>query len=125
MTDVAAPHRTRGHVSRHHATATPQSGSVPLPFAILALALAHVFDLGSYVLMTSLHGPSSEANPLVANLAATLGLPGLTLAKALAVVLGACVFIVLAPEHRKLAMTVLVFGILAGLVGGLTNLATI
>ncbi len=125
MTDVAAPHRTRGYPSRHDVTATPQSGSVPLPVAILFLVLAHVFDLVSYVVMTALHGPSAEANPLVANLAATLGLPGLTLAKALAVVLGACVFIVLAPEHRKLAMTVLVFGILAGLVGGLTNLATI
>jgi hypothetical protein len=125
MTDVAAPHRTRGYPSRHHVTATPQSGSVPLPFAILVLVLAHVFDLVSYVVMTGTHGPSAEANPLVANLAAQLGLPGLTLAKALAVVLGSCVFIVLAPEHRKLAMTVLVFGILAGLVGGITNLATI
>ncbi len=98
---------------------------MPLPVAILSLALAHVFDLVSYVVMTGLHGPSAEANPVVANLAAQLGLPGLTLAKALAVVLGSCVFIVLAPEHRKLAMTVLVFGILAGLVGGITNLATI
>jgi hypothetical protein len=125
MTYVAAPHRTRVYPSRHDATATPQSGSVPLPVAILFLALAHLFDLASYVVMTGLHGPSAEANPLVANLAAQLGLPGLTLAKVLAVVIGSCVFIVLAPQHRKLAMTVLVFGIAAGLVGGLTNLATI
>jgi hypothetical protein len=98
---------------------------MPLPVAIAFLALAHFFDLASFVVMTGRHGLAAEANPLVANLAQQLGLPGLTAAKILAVVLGSCVFIVLAPQHRRLAMTVLVFGVLAGLVGGLTNVASI
>jgi hypothetical protein len=98
---------------------------MPLPIAIAALVLAHLFDLASFVVMVGRHGLAAEANPLVANLAHELGLPGLTLAKVLAVVLASCVFIVLGPKNRRLAMTVLVFGVAAGLVGGLTNLASI
>lgn len=98
---------------------------MPVPIAIGALVFAHLFDLVSFVVMVGRHGLNAEANPLVRNLAEQLGLPGLTLAKILAVVLGACVFIVLSAENRRLAMTVLVFGICAGMVGGFTNLISI
>ena len=98
---------------------------MPLPLAIGALVLAHLFDLVSFMLMTSQHGLAAEANPIVVRLADELGMPGLTIAKVLAVTLGVCVFIVLAPKNRRLAMTVLIFGVVAGVVGGVTNLASL
>ena len=95
---------------------------VPVPLlAIALLALAHLFDLASFIVMTARHGLSAEANPIVARLAELFGLPGLTLAKLVAVALGASVFMVLGPKRPKLAMTVLVFGVAAGVVGGISN----
>jgi hypothetical protein len=98
---------------------------VPLPVAVVALVLAHLFDLLSFVVLTARHGLAAEANPIVVRLAEELGLPGLTLAKVAAVVLGASVFAILAPKRRGLAMTVLVFGVGAGLVGGVSNLISL
>ena len=125
MRAVDGRHRTAIDRTRHHATATAQSAAVPLPAAIAALVLSHLFDLVSFLVMTGRHGLSAEANPVVVRLAEQLGLPGLTLAKVVAVVLGASVFVILAPKRRRLAMTVLVFGVVAGLVGGVSNLASL
>jgi hypothetical protein len=97
---------------------------MPVPVAIAVLAAAHLFDLVSFIVMTSRHGLSAEANPVVVKLAEQAGLPGLTLAKLFAVILGASVFMVLAPKRPKLASTVLIFGIAAGVVGGITNVAS-
>lgn len=95
---------------------------MPLPLlAIGSLALAHLFDLASFIVMTGRHGLAAEANPIVYRLAEVAGLPGLTLAKVVAVSLGASVFFVLAPKRPKLAMVVLVFGVSAGVVGGVSN----
>ena len=96
-----------------------------LPLAIGALVLAHLFDLISFLVMTGRHGMAAEANPIVVRIADQLGMPGLTVAKLLAVILGVTVFVVLAPRSPKLAMLVLVFGVGAGLVGGLTHLASL
>jgi asparagine N-glycosylation enzyme membrane subunit Stt3 len=98
---------------------------MPLPVAIGALVLAHLFDLLSFIVLTARHGLAAEANPIVVRLAEELGLPGLTLAKFFAVVLGASVFAVLAPKRQRLAMTVLVFGVGAGLVGGFSNVISL
>ena len=98
---------------------------MPVPVAVAALVLAHLFDLVSFMAMVSRHGLMMEANPVVVRLAEQFGLPGLTLAKVLAVVLGASVFVVLAPNHRRLATMVLAFAIGAGVVGGLTNLISL
>jgi hypothetical protein len=98
---------------------------VPIPIAVGALAFAHLFDLLSFIILTGRHGMAAEANPVVVRVAEVLGLPGLTLAKIAAVVIGASVFVILAPHRRRLAMTVLVFGIVAGVVGGLSNLISL
>jgi hypothetical protein len=98
---------------------------MPVPVAVAVLALAHLFDLGSFIVMTRIHGLSAEANPVVVKLAQQAGLPGLTFAKIVAVVLGASVFMVLAPKRPKLAAVVLFFGIAAGVIGGISNLASI
>ena len=98
---------------------------MPLPIAVAALALAHLFDWISFLAMTARHGLAAEANPVVVQLFEQLGLPGLTLAKVLAVVIGASVFAALAPKNRRMAMSVLIFGVAAGVFGGVSNLATL
>jgi hypothetical protein len=98
---------------------------MPVPVAVAALAAAHMFDLLSFLVMTGRHTLTAEANPIVVRLAEQFGLPGLTIAKLVAVILGASVFVVLAPKRPKLAAAVLFFGIAAGVVGGVSNLASI
>lgn len=95
---------------------------MPVPIAIGLLALAHVFDWVTFMVMVNRHTLAAEANPLVKHLAEQLGMPGLTFAKIVAVWLGAAVFAILIPKNRKLAMLVLVFGVGAGIVGGVSNL---
>jgi hypothetical protein len=95
---------------------------MPVPIAIAVLALAHVFDWFTFMIMVGRHGLAAEANPIVRHLAEQLGAPGLTFAKIVAVWLAAAVFAILIPKNRRLAMVVLVFGIGAGLVGGISNI---
>lgn len=57
-------------------------------------------------------------------LAKGYGLPGPTVTKIAAVLLLGSVFLVLAPQRRRLASSVMVIGIAAGVVGGISNLAT-
>jgi hypothetical protein len=92
--------------------------------AIAVLAAAHLFDYGSFLVMTSRHGLAAELNPIVVALAQTVGLPGLTVAKIGAVALCAAVVLLIAPKRRKLAVMVLTVGIVTGFVGGLSNVAT-
>lgn len=96
---------------------------VPVAFAVLLIA--HLFDWASFVVMTSLHGLEAEANPIVVFLAQEVGLPGLTVVKLAVVVFGGAVFAVLAPQRRRLATALIIYGIAAGLVGGVSNVATI
>jgi hypothetical protein len=98
---------------------------LPQAISLVVLALAHSFDYFSFIVMVDRHGMSAEANPVVVMIAEAAGLPGLTLAKILTVAFAAGLAILIAQRHRRLAMGVLVFGISAGLVGGLTNVATI
>ena len=92
--------------------------------AIGALVLAHLFDLLSFVEMIGRHGLDAELNPLVVYLHGMVGVPGLAVAKMLSVAIGGTVFVILAPQRRRLAMVVLMFGIGAGLLGGVSNVAT-
>ena len=92
--------------------------------ALAALAAAHLFDLASFVVMTGRHGLAAELNPIVVMLAEGFGLPGLTIAKIASVVFLGAVFVVLSPKRRRLATSVLVIGIAAGLLGGISNIAS-
>ncbi len=98
---------------------------LPQLIAFSALALAHLFDFVSFVVMVQRHGLSAEANPIVVQIAQDAGLPGLTLAKLLTVGFAALILTILAPRRRRLAMALLVFGIAAGLIGGVSNIASI
>ena len=99
--------------------------TVPQLAAIGVLALAHLFDYASFLVMIGRHGLDAEANPVVVHLIQELGLPGVTVAKLVTVTFAALLALVIAPRRRRLAMTLITFGVVAGLVGGLTNIATL
>jgi hypothetical protein len=96
-----------------------------VPVSLAILLAAQLFDLLSFMVMTRLHGMGAEANPIVVLLHQELGLPGLTIVKLGVVLFGGAVFVMLAPKRRRLAMTVIFYGIAAGMIGGLSNVATI
>lgn len=97
-----------------------------MPVFFLALIAAHLFDLVSFVVMTERHGMAAEANPIVVMLAEQIGIGGLTVAKIASVLVGGSVFVMLAHgRRRRLAVGVVLFGVAAGMVGGLSNVATI
>ena len=98
---------------------------MPLLFSIGALAVAHLFDYVSFLLMVKRHGLAAEANPVVISVAEELGLPGVTLAKLAVVAFAALATVVLARRRRGLARAVVVLGVVAGLIGGLSNVATL
>jgi hypothetical protein len=98
---------------------------LPHPIALVILALAHLFDYASFLVMVDRHGLAAEANPIVVEIAQIAGLPGLTLAKVVTVTFAALLMILIAPRRRRVAMGLLLFGIAAGMVGGISNVATI
>jgi hypothetical protein len=93
--------------------------------ALLLLALAHAFDYLSFLVMTDRHGLTAEMNPLVVTVAQDFGLPGLTLAKLASVAfLGATAILLLRTNHRRVSIALLTVGIVAGVVGGFSNIAS-
>lgn len=101
------------------------SETVPQAISLVFLALAQLFDYVSFLVMVDRHGLAAEANPIVVLLAQETGLPGLTLAKVLTVAFAALLMTLIAPRRRGLAIGLLVFGIGAGLLGGVSNIATL
>lgn len=98
---------------------------MPLPAALGVLALAQFFDWASFLVMIARHGLGAEANPIVVTLVEATGLPGVTLAKVATVVFAALLAVLIAPRHRRMAMVLLTFGVAAGAVGGVSNIATL
>jgi hypothetical protein len=92
--------------------------------AIGFLVAAHLFDYVSFLVMTSRHGLGAELNPLVISLATDYGLTGLTLAKLGSVVFLALMVLILAPHRRKAAAALLTVGVFAGVLGGVSNIAS-
>jgi hypothetical protein len=89
------------------------------------LALAHLFDYTSFLVMVDRHGLDAELNPVVVLLAQAAGLPGLTIAKVVTVAFAAMLMLAIKPNRPRLAMGLLAFGVAAGLVGGFSNVLTI
>lgn len=98
---------------------------MPLPAALAVLALAHLLDWASFLVMIARHGLRAEANPIVVTLVEATGVPGVTLAKLATVAFAAGLAVLIAPRRRRMAMVLLSFGVVAGLVGGISNLATL
>jgi hypothetical protein len=93
--------------------------------ALGLLILAHLADYTTFVVMTAIHGPSAEANPLVATIFEDWGLPLLTVAKFATVLLVAAVFLVVGRDRPRVAAGVLAFGVFIGVLGAISNVATI
>ena len=93
--------------------------------ALVALIGAHAFDYVTFLVMVTHHGLQAELNPIVAWLARDYGLAGLTLAKGGAVTFLGGSVVLLAPRRRRIAAVLIVVGIAIGIVGGLSNIASI
>lgn len=98
---------------------------MPQAIGISILAIAHFFDYATFLVLVARHSIAAEANPVVVSIARSTGLPGLTLAKLMTVVLASSLTLVLWPRYPRLAMALLFFGVAAGLFGGLTNVASL
>ena len=97
-------------------------------YRLATLMLAQGLDLTTFVLMVRTHGVTAEANPLVAGLFVSLGIPAVVIAKSLLVVVVGSLGIAAAASGRTLAWRVaggvpIALAIAIGLVGGITNTA--
>jgi hypothetical protein len=124
---------------RHPSVANRPRGAVasPVPFkpnrigsamtlvALGVLAVAQLFDYVSFMVMIERHGLAAELNPIVVALADNVGLLGLTLVKAGAVIFLAFAVLLLMPRRRNVATAVLSVGVVLGVVGGVSNVLTI
>ena len=98
---------------------------MPQLFALVVLGVAHLFDYTSFLVMYARHGLGAEANPVVVYIFDLGGLSVLALAKILAVGVAALLMLVVATRHKRLALVMLLFGIGAGMIGGMSNIATL
>lgn len=92
---------------------------------LLALTLAQFADLLTFALMVDAHGIGMEANPVIVDMYGALGLPGLALAKLLAVVSVSGLYLVLRGPYPRSADLLVGVGIAAGAVGAVTNTLSI
>ena len=115
-----------GGTGRARARATVPAETALMSLAVLTVTMAQLLDLGTFARMIDLHGYAAEANPFVAGLLDSHGLPFAAVAKIAALSLIVAVIVVLGeradrPGHPRLARTIAALAVLAGLVGGLTN----
>ena len=102
-----------------------------MSLALVVVTAAQLLDLGTFVRMIGLHGPTAEANPLVAGLLVGHGVAFVAVAKIAGLALVVATIVVLAGRdgaplrHGRLAAMVAVAAIVAGLVGGWTNAGSI
>ena len=99
--------------------------TLPQAIGITVLAFAHFFDYATFVVLVSRHTLAAEANPIVRNIYMSTGIGGLTIAKFFTVVLAASMAVVIWPRYPRLAAVLLTFGVVAGLFGGLSNVASL
>lgn len=95
--------------------------------AVLTMSAAQLLDLVTFMTMVRTIGPMAEANPLVAILFGSYGLPMVAIAKVvlLALTTGIAAVLVRPPQHSRLVATVVAVAIVVGLVGGVSNMIAI
>ena len=89
------------------------------------LALAQLFDYVSFMFMIERHGLAAELNPIVVTLHQNVGMIGLTVVKASAVVFLASTATLLMTRRPNVAFGVLLVGMILGIVGGVSNVMTL
>jgi hypothetical protein len=97
-----------------------------MSLALIAVTLAQLLDLGTFLRMVSMHGAGAEGNPVVAHLLGDFGLPFVAVAKIAVLSVVVAVIVVLAgrenqARHRRLAATVVAVAVAGGIIGGLSN----
>ncbi len=93
--------------------------------ALVLLASAQMFDYLSFMVMIEKHGLAAELNPIVVTLHQNVGMVGLTVVKAGAVIFLAFAALLLIPRRPLVGASVLTVGIVLGIVGGVSNVITI
>jgi hypothetical protein len=94
--------------------------------ALVAIAIAQLADLMTFLRMITAGGFGMEANPIVIQLADTVGLENVVLLKLALIPFAAVVFVVLARVRAgRLAGSVLTVATLAGFVGAVSNILTV
>ena len=101
-----------------------------MTLALLAVTVAQMLDLGTFVRMVAMHGSAAEANPLVASLLGHFGVLFVAVTKIAALAVVVAVIAVLAgrgeqPRHRRLVAAVVAIAVGAGVLGGLSNAVVI
>ena len=102
-----------------------------MPLRLATLLAAQLFDAGTFIVMVRADGPTSEANPLTAGLLLSHGLAILVLLKlAIVVLVGALTVAGVARNGGRgawafVAWVPLGLAITFGVLGGVTNAATI
>jgi len=99
-----------------------------LPFRVLAVTAAQLFDFATFTIMVERHGIAAEVNPLVAHSFLGFGMPMVALLKVLLIVLLGSIIVVLDPRNRPagrfargIAAAIAVLAVVAGLFGGISN----
>lgn len=98
---------------------------MPAVLTVAALAAAQAFDFVSFLVMTRRHGLAAELNPLVVMIAEAFDLRALAILKLAVIAYVAITVAILAKRRPRLAGSVLAVGVVAGIAGGLSNLASI
>jgi hypothetical protein len=96
-----------------------------VPAVLLAVAVAQLGDVVTFVRMISVRGWAAESNPLVHETAALAGFPGLVLVKIAGIVLVVSTFAILARSNRRLAAIVAGVGVVAGIIGATSNVISV
>jgi hypothetical protein len=92
---------------------------------LLAVGIAQAGDLLTFMRMIAVRGPAAEANPIVAHLLVSVGLPALVLLKVGLVVMVGLTFAVVVKRHQWVAAFVATLATVVGLVGAASNLLAI
>ena len=98
--------------------------------AMTTLVLSQTFDLGPFQWMVRQHGPAAELNPIVLGLHDSFGMIALVGVKAALIVLIGSLFVAAWSRQPGIKQVLagplpLAFAIMGGLIGGITNAATI
>jgi hypothetical protein len=96
----------------------------------VTLAAAQLFDFATFYTMVGVKGASAEANPLIHGLFISYGTPAVLVAKVFLITVIVCLGVAASVRGRQgtwaaVGGVPLALGIAAGLIGGITNTATL
>jgi hypothetical protein len=92
---------------------------------LVAVGVAQLADLVTFVRLMGVHGVAAELNPLVAHGFDQLGIVPLIAGKLALIVLIAAVFAIVARRRARLSTAVASAGMVAGILGAYSNIAAL